>query len=255
MTLKTKLSLGLGFLFLIIFALDLFSSFYIQKLANESKNILKDNYDSITYAKKMFYSLDDMNMSMMAAVLDRRADFDSKRFDLGKEEFDRNLKAESNNITEIHEKEYVAALSSDYALFLAICPEMTDPRANGEQVHREYLSAFENVRQSISDIEDINMQAVSRKNQATIADSNNIANVMALIGAFFIVLALGYIWYFPFYISNSISYLAGKMRDLLSRLKIPSEMKTKDETFVILQGLDLIKTKFNLDDKNPENVS
>jgi len=47
MTLKTKLSLGLGFLFLIIFILVGFCSYYVGKLGQESDNILKDNYNSI----------------------------------------------------------------------------------------------------------------------------------------------------------------------------------------------------------------
>jgi hypothetical protein len=46
MTLKTKLSLGLGFLFLIILTLAAFCSYYVGKLGQESDNILKDNYYS-----------------------------------------------------------------------------------------------------------------------------------------------------------------------------------------------------------------
>ena len=43
MTLKTKLSWGLGFLFLIIFILVGFCSYYVGKLSQESENILKNN--------------------------------------------------------------------------------------------------------------------------------------------------------------------------------------------------------------------
>jgi hypothetical protein len=50
MTLKSKLTLGLGFLFLIIIALIVFSSLYLGRLAQDARNILKDNYASVVYA-------------------------------------------------------------------------------------------------------------------------------------------------------------------------------------------------------------
>ena len=47
MVLKTKLSIGLGFLFAIIFALAFFCSYYVGKLSEDAENILRNNYDSI----------------------------------------------------------------------------------------------------------------------------------------------------------------------------------------------------------------
>jgi len=61
MTLKTKISGGLGFLFLIILTLAVFCSYYVEKLGQESDNILKDNYYSIVYSKNMLSALDDEN--------------------------------------------------------------------------------------------------------------------------------------------------------------------------------------------------
>ena len=68
MTLKTKLSLGLGFLFLIILTLAAFCSYYVGKLGQESDNILKDNYYSIVYSKNMLSSLDDMRTSISSTL-------------------------------------------------------------------------------------------------------------------------------------------------------------------------------------------
>ena len=46
MTLKRKLTTGLGFLFLIIFALVIFYSYHLGRLSQYAENILKDNYKS-----------------------------------------------------------------------------------------------------------------------------------------------------------------------------------------------------------------
>ena len=102
MMLKKKLSLGLAFLFIIIFALAIFSSYYIQKLSKESENILRDNYDSIVYSKKMFLALDDMKMSVLGRVFNHDTSRDALRryaklFESGKAVFERNLNASSTS--------------------------------------------------------------------------------------------------------------------------------------------------------------
>ena len=213
MKLKTKLAWGLGFLFLIIFVLVFLSSYYVQKLGQESKNILKDNYDSLNYAKNMFYSLDDMNVHVLGIFAGKRGDYSAKVFDSARSDFDKNLAAESGNITEIHEAEYVETLKNDYALYLIVTQKASSSKDGASPAFAEYVSAYEKLRQSINNINDVNMQAVVRKSQSTILDSSRIANLMAIIGAFCLLLALAYIWYFPFYVSNSGSTSPRKWTD------------------------------------------
>jgi fatty acid desaturase len=87
------------------------------------------------------------------------------------------------------------------------------------------------------------MQAVERKNQMAKDDSVRMIRLMAIIGVFCLLLAFGYFWYFPVYISNSIAYLAERMRTLLDKSGIPLDIKTNDEAFVILQGINLLENK------------
>ena len=133
MKLSTKLSLGLGFLFIIIFSVGIIGSYYIQKLANDSENILEDNYDTIVYAKNMTLSLDEMRSSIEDIYSNPAHDkkftdnswlnFEAKRI-----EFEKNMNAESHNITEIHEKDYVNTLMSDYNLYLNLIETMKKRR-------------------------------------------------------------------------------------------------------------------------------
>jgi hypothetical protein len=68
MTLKKKLTLGLGFLFLIIFILVIFYSYYIGKLSQDAENILKDNYNSLVFSKNMISALEDMRTAVSSIV-------------------------------------------------------------------------------------------------------------------------------------------------------------------------------------------
>lgn len=89
MTLKTKISWGLGFLFLLIFTLVGFCSYYVGKLSQESENILKDNYNSIVYAKNMLAGLDDMKTSINSIMYGtnnpvKMSDYQLKLFEIRK---------------------------------------------------------------------------------------------------------------------------------------------------------------------------
>ena len=54
MKIKTKLTSGIGLLFMIIVLLGVLAISYIDKLADDTKNILSDNYNSLDYAKVCF---------------------------------------------------------------------------------------------------------------------------------------------------------------------------------------------------------
>ena len=259
MLLKTKLSLGLGFLFLIIFTLAGFCSYYVGKSGQESENILKDNYNSIVYSKNMISALDDMNNSVSSTVFNpvgtgTGSDYYLKLFESGRNVFEINLKAENNNITEIHEKEYVERLNHDYEMYLKLCLQMKNSTSGRSLYFNDFLPACEKLKQSINGIYDVNMQAVVRKSQLAKKDSANFKATMAAIATLCFLLALGYFWYFPVYISNTFSYLADRMRNLLNNIGVAFDIKTKDEAFIILQAINLLENKFGVKnaDKNIE---
>jgi two-component system, NtrC family, sensor histidine kinase KinB len=248
MILKRKLSLGLGFLFLIIFLLIILCSFYVQNLARDSDNILKNNYVSIVYSKNMLLSIDDMKTAITSTVFNpdkKNMEHYFKLFETAKTEFEKNKKSENDNITEIHEKEYVDKLNKNYEIFINLSNRIKHGGINNSIYFTDYISAYEKIKQSIININDINMQAVERKNQLTKDYAYNIIRNMALIGTFLLILALGYFWYFPFYISNTVSYLSDKIVELLKISKIKYDFKSNDETFIILKAIDLLQDKLS----------
>jgi hypothetical protein len=251
MILKKKLSLGLGFLFIIIFSLVMFSSYYIQKLSKESEDILRNNYDSIVYSKKMILALDDMKMSFSERVLNRETSREATReyaklFESGKAVFEENLKAENNNITEVHEKEYVEILNRNYPAFIKLCGKNGKGPEGGAIFFRDFIPVYNRLRQTVSRINDINMQAVVRKNQLTKHDSVSIIIYITVIGTLCVIVAFGYIWYFPFYVSNSLSYLSTRMKELLKSNGINYEIKTDDEQHIILESINLLENDYSI---------
>jgi hypothetical protein len=246
MTLKTKLILGLGFLFLIIFILVGFCSYYVGRLGDESDNILKDNYASLVYSRNMLAGLDDVKTAVTSTInntgrVGAMSDYYRKLFESGKNLFETNLQAENKNITEIHEKEYVEKLTLDHNAYTKLCLRIMNESGSSSLYFSDFLPASERLKQSINAIYDINMQAVERKNRLAKHDSAAFMNSMAIIGTICLLLALGYFWYFPVYISTTLSYLSEKMRNLLKISGISSDIKTKDEAFAILHAIELLE--------------
>ena len=91
MKIKTKLTSGIGLLFMIIVLLGVLAISYIDKLADDTKNILSDNYNSLDYAKGMLYALDNLETDREALNI-----------------FMENLEKQRMNITEINESEPTA---------------------------------------------------------------------------------------------------------------------------------------------------
>ncbi|MGD0552173.1 MAG: hypothetical protein ABSB25_05920 [Sedimentisphaerales bacterium] len=258
MVLKTKLSIGLGFLFAIIFALAFFCSYYVDKLSEEADSILKNNYDSIVYSKNMLSALDDTRTSISSTIFNpgdskKLSDYYSHLFETSRTDFEKNLKAENNNITEIHEKDYVDTLNRDYAVYMNLCDKVKNGLGTTSMYFNEVLPCYEKLKQSILSIDDLNMEAVVRKNLITKQQSANVKTHMSVTAALCAILAFGYFWYFPFYVSNAVSYLSKRITELLRKAGIASDIKTNDETYIILQSIKLLEKKLGLD--NPEKDS
>jgi hypothetical protein len=258
MVLKTKLSIGLGFLFAIIFTLAFFCFYYVGKLSEEAGNVLKDNYDSIVYSGNMLSAIDDIRTSVSSTIFNpgdskKSSDYYSRIFEAGRTLFEKNLKAENNNITEIHEQDYVDTLNRDYAVYLDLCTKIKNGSGSPSMYFNEVLPCYEKLKESIHNINDVNMQAVVRKSLITKQQAENVKNQMALIATVCLILAFGYFWYFPFYISNTISYLSKRITELLRKSGITFDINTNDEAFVILQSINLLENKLGLDSPQKES--
>lgn len=83
MNIKTKLTFGLLFLFVVIICFGALGIFYVNRLSNDSSKILKDNQISVEYCSQMLKALDGIpdNPSNIAV-------------------FEKNLRLEETNITE-----------------------------------------------------------------------------------------------------------------------------------------------------------
>lgn len=247
MRIKAKLIIGLGFLFVMIFGITTFSSYYIQKLADDSNNILKDNYKSLEYSKKLLSTLDDIDNYLtenifLNAASNEKSSVVSQSVMVQEQIFTTYLVAEGNNITEVNEKEFVDTLKQTFSYYSLLINEKI-LKSYDPKIYKDYIESYKSLKNSIDDIYQVNSNAIIRKNEIAKDHSKAFIINMAILGAIFIIMAFGYFWYYPFYVSNSLNIISEKSKKLLSELNIESKLDSNDEFVIIQNSLNLIEEK------------
>jgi PAS domain S-box-containing protein len=177
--LKTKLSLGLIFLFIVIVLFGVLGLFYINRLSNEGRQVLQNNHESLVYGNRMLEALEDL-----------RTDKNNKNaLDI----FRDNLKKQQGNITEVGEKEATDELTKNFNEMLA------DP---GDS------SNYSDIRRSIYKILDLNEMAILRKNAVAQKTAEGAKDILTILFTILTLVAFTFIFNLPGIISGPISSLS-----------------------------------------------
>src|SRR5438105_610114 len=100
--LKTKVALGVVFLFALLLLVGGVSFYYFNKISTQSQDVLKDNYKSVEYGRKMLDALNTWK----------------NEHDKAQALFEENLDAQEHNITEKGETDVTNILRNDFNSFL-----------------------------------------------------------------------------------------------------------------------------------------
>ena len=112
LSIRTKFTLGMVFMFLIILILSVFSAFYLNKMSTKTSAILKENYLSVVYAREMTEGLTNINQEITTGYLTKRTP-DSQIIQKELAVIDKSLQLAKGNITEPYEDKLVAEIESN----------------------------------------------------------------------------------------------------------------------------------------------
>ncbi len=174
--LKTKLSLGLGFLFMVILAFGILSIYYINRLGNDAEKVLKNNHESLVFGNNIVKALESV-----------KADPSSIK------SLEMNLEKQESNITEPGEKEATAELRKNFEELKA------DPADS---------SNYREIRQAVQHINDLNQEAILRKNSVAQRTAEDAKLWLTIIFTALVLIAFSFIYNFPGIISGPISTLS-----------------------------------------------
>ncbi|HAF30707.1 MAG TPA: hypothetical protein DCG75_16820 [Bacteroidales bacterium] len=204
---KTKLWLGLGIIFLLSFLLFIINMISNQTISNKSKSLLEDNYASVKYTFDMLKILDDMNLIMLESSYlnnDPEKDYEiSEMIQKFNKEFQEKLELQKQNITEIGEQKMTESLEHDYEFFL---------KQVKEQNTELYITAYDNLRENILNLYNLNIQTLEKKNIDIQNKANKIMSVHKKIGILVLFLMTVLATLLPFILINPIENLAIRIK-------------------------------------------
>jgi PAS domain S-box-containing protein len=186
MRVKTKLNLGVGLLFLLIFILSLVSAYSIFSIKKDTGNILKANYNTLEYSRNMLLSLDDIaiNKNKATAV------------------FEINLKKQKVNITEVNEDLATKKLESNFSL-------LKHNRSN-DKIKAQ-------IRQTIFEIMKLNMNAIKIKSDIAKHTAETANLWIAVAGTLCFLIAFNLLINLPNNIANPIKELTASIKEIANK--------------------------------------
>ena len=210
-TIKSKLRLGLGFLFLIILLLSGVGGYFLYQLSRNAEATLKDNYRSVAYARQMGDALADLRDARLTTPATASADADEAR-----RAFERALAAEQRNITEPGEGELTDSVATGFGQYLGAAPGAEATRA-----------AYQQLRRKIARVATLNLRAIEQQSQRTRRIAARTITTLGLLAALGILATFSFIFSFPDYVTKPVEELTAGIRrlgagDYSQRLPVPA---------------------------------
>jgi two-component system, NtrC family, sensor histidine kinase KinB len=186
LTVKNKIWLGTLFLFILLLLTGGIGIYFTVQLKNQTKAILQDNYETLSYAHIMQKQMDSVNIKRAVAY----------------KTFDSALKLQEQNITEQGEQNATTAVRANF-----------EKLKKGDTTQNVILQIRSNIQQIIK----LNMDAVSKKSQrAQDAANDAFSYIMGLAGIVFLI-AFTFIVNFPSIVTNPIIRLTEAIKEIANK--------------------------------------
>ncbi|SOD92771.1 ATP-binding protein [Spirosoma fluviale] len=237
MTIKSKIASALAFMFVVIVALGGLGIYYLNELSSDLQAILKDNYVSLEYVSNM-----QKAMAMITAPVRKDAD---KKDLVGKDpdgmaDFEQNLKKQEASVTEIGEQDVTSNLRREFnRLKSSDAPD---------------LIAIARIREQLFSLDDLNRQAIVRKNEFAQKTAKDALLWLATFGTMFFLILFSFIVNFPGYVANPIRELTRGIKQIAKRnFEERLHIHTNDEFGELAQSFNSMAQK--LDEYEHSNLA
>ncbi|MGJ1263734.1 ATP-binding protein [Sphingobacterium spiritivorum] len=182
---KEKLTFGVGVLFLLIVLLAGVSTYYVNSLKKDTKNILLANYNTLEYGRNMLLALDKLDSDPQALT-----------------DFEKNLRLQQANETEKGEKEATEQ----------IVVHLDELKKNPQTANLKAL-----IREDIAEVMRLNMEAIGRKSDIANETAASAIIWISVTGALCFLIAFVLFVNLPGNIADPIRELTGSIRQIAAQ--------------------------------------
>lgn len=222
MRLKTKLIIGLGFLFIVILAFGILSIVSINRLKDNAEQILQNNYETLVYDNNMLEALNRLPVDTSAWQL-----------------FEDNLRKQEENVTEQGELPATTKIRSAFEAY-KLKP--------GDSIsHNTILKSLQLINQ-------LNQQAILQKNELVKKSAETANTWLTLIFTVLALIAFTLVVNFPSIISRPIRSLSEGIAAIAGKdYKKRIHLKQKDEFGELANAFNIMAEK--LDEYEHSNLA
>jgi len=251
LSIRTKFTLGMIFLFLIILVLSIFSAFYLNKLSKKTGAILKENYLSVVYAREMSEGLTNINQEITNCFLMNK--YSDSLFIKKELNFVHNsLELEKNNITEPGEDKLVSDIESGINEYCdSVAKFIESPHQVDKVLYLQKKSGI--IYQQLVLLSQINGKAIEVKTDDAKVSSKNALTQMTILGTFCFLIAFSFAFSFASYFNERFFQLYNGMKEIGSNnYDQRLYFQGKDEFYEISLVFNEMAEKLN---KNKQKMS
>lgn len=180
---KNRIWLGTVFLFVILFLTGGVCIYYLVRISNDSKVILRENYESLEYCHGMHKQLDSLSVNYPSSI----------------KKFEGDLELQENNITEPGERQSTSALRN---LFRNLKNHVSD------------VNNIKAIDLQLENIIQLNMNAIHKKKQEANDTADHAFAYISVVGTFVLMIAFIFLLNFPTVVTGPIIQLTDGITEI-----------------------------------------
>lgn len=184
-TIKGKIALGIGALFVLLLTISIVAFVFINLLSHRTENLLTANYKTIRYCNQMMHAINTKSL-------------DSNSLNI----FEENLSLQEKNITEKGEGEATQKLRLYY--------ELTKKRLDDSTI-------IDSINKQLYTIALLNQHALEYKNEKAIKTASSAKLWISILTAILILISFTLVVNFPGYIANPIRLLTEGIKEIAQK--------------------------------------
>lgn len=211
-SIRTRFTLGMIFLFIIISVLSVFSGYYLNKLSDKTSAILKENFLSVVYAREMSEGIMNINQEITTCFLTNRNP-DSLKITKELNHINQSLLSEKNNITEPGEDKLVSGIETYYSEFRdSVSAIIKLPKSAAGMLFLQNKSG--NLYQQLSILSQMNGKALEVKTDDAKASSKSALTKMTILATICFLIGMSFTFSFGSYFNQRILRLYDGIKKL-----------------------------------------
>jgi methyl-accepting chemotaxis protein len=213
-SIRTRFTMGMIFLFLIILLLSVFSGYYLNKLSDKTGAILRENYLSVVYAREMSEGIARINQDITTSFLTHRMS-DSAKVKKELNLMTKSLQAEKANITEPGEDKLVSDIESEYTEYRdSVLKVFVLPLSVQGLVSLQSRSGELNEKLLL--LSEMNGNAIQSKTDDAKSYSQRALTQMTILASLCFLIGMSFIFSFTSYFNQRFFQLYNGIKEIVS---------------------------------------